>query len=81
MEWIDDRWHCNGKPIHAGTGMEVQWPDGTWQRVRIESARSGRVLLACFDYHGLGLSIRVVGNDDGSDMPLRWPLRSTAARN
>jgi hypothetical protein len=69
IEWIEDRWHLGGRPIHAGCGMEVCWPDGTWQHVRIESGDAGRKLFACFDYHGLGLSIRV----DDSDCQLRWP--------
>jgi hypothetical protein len=37
LKWIDDRWHCDGRPIHAGDGMEMQFPDGTWLHVRIES--------------------------------------------
>lgn len=67
LKWIDGRWNLDGRPIHAGTPMDVCWPDGTWQQVRIESADAGRKLLACFDYHGLDLSIRV------DDQHLRWP--------
>jgi hypothetical protein len=68
LQWIDDRWHLDGRPIHAGCGMEVQWPDGTRQHVRIESQDHGRRLYAHFDYHGVGLGIRV----DHGDYPLRW---------
>lgn len=68
LEWIDDRWHLKGRPIHAGCGMDVRWPDGTWERVRIESAAAGRKLFACFAYHGLDLSIRV----DDADCQFRW---------
>ena len=75
LEWIDSRWHLDGRPIQAGCGMEVQWPDGTWQHVRIESMNGGQRLNAHFDYHGLGLRVRVVqlgaSNDEG--LPLRWP--------
>lgn len=69
LTWIDDRWHLDGCGIHAGCLMEVRWPDGTWQVVRIESGDAGRKLFACFDYHGLALSIRV------NDCELRWPKR------
>jgi hypothetical protein len=68
LEWIDDRWHLDGRGIHAGCNMEVQWPDRTWEVVRIESADCGRRLYAHFDYHGQGLCVRV---DDG-DYTLRW---------
>jgi hypothetical protein len=72
LEWIDGRWHCDGDGIHAGVGMEVRWPDGTWQRVRIESGDSGRKLFANFDYHGMTLAVRV---DPEANDPreLRWP--------
>lgn len=33
LEWINDRWHCDGDGIHAGVGMEL----------RGLSARSARV--------------------------------------
>ena len=75
LEWIDARWHLDGKPIHAGCGMEVRWPDGTWQHVRIESGNHGHRLLACFDYHGLGMCVRV---DDSCECELRWPTGAVA---
>lgn len=69
LNLIEDRWHLNGCAIHAGCLMDVHWPDGTWQAVRVESGDAGRKLFACFDYHGLELSIRV------NDLDLRWPKR------
>lgn len=70
LEWVDDRWHLNGKAIHAGAGIEVQWPDGAWEVVRVESGDRGRKLYAMgISYHGVYLSIRI---DDGS-YRLRWP--------
>lgn len=71
LQWIDDRWHLNDRPIHAGCGMEVQWPDGTWQAVRIESEDCGRKLFAHFKYHGLDLCVRVAAPADAG-RPLRW---------
>lgn len=71
LQWLDNRWHLEGDGIHAGTSMELQWPDGTWQRVRIESQDCGRKLFAHFNYHGAGLSVRV--DPDAYDpRPLRW---------
>lgn len=71
LTWTNNRWHLRGDGIHAGTTMEVQWPDGTWQTVRIESADGGRKLFAHFDYHGLGLSVRV-DPEAYNPLPLRW---------
>jgi len=71
LEWIDNRWHLDGRGIHAGESLEVQWPDRTWQRVRIESAEAGRKLFAHFDYHGLGLCVRV-DPEAYEPLQLRW---------
>jgi hypothetical protein len=59
MSWTNNRWHLDGKPIHAGDGMQMRCPDGTWINVRIESANLGKSLFAHFDYHDIGLSLRV----------------------
>lgn len=68
LSWTNDRWHLNGRGIHAGDCLEIRWPDGTWGAVRIESSDRGRTLFAHFDYHGMPLCIRV---DDS--VSLRWP--------
>jgi hypothetical protein len=62
------RWHCDGKPIHAGANMELQFPDEEWVLVRIESHESGRILLAQVDFHCATL---VYGLTHKSR--LRWP--------
>ncbi len=72
LEWINDRWHLDGRPIHAGCGIEVRWPDGTWQPVRVESQDSGRRIYAHFDYHGFEMAVRLDGYNDGV-LKLRWP--------
>jgi hypothetical protein len=73
LEWLDGRWHLDGRGIHAGASLEFRWPDGTWERVRIESGDCGRKLYAHFDYHGLALRVRVVA-PDACDCELRWPI-------
>lgn len=70
-EWIDGRWHFDGKPIHAGDGMEIRWPDKTWEPVRIESADAGRILKAYFDHHGETLQVRVRDMDE-TYRDVRW---------
>lgn len=70
-DWIDGRWYFDGKPIHAGSGMEIQWADGFWMPVRIESADSGRKLFAHFRYHGEDLSVRV-RDFDNVQREVRW---------
>lgn len=72
LEWIDGRWHLDGDGIHAGVGMMVKWPDGAWERVRIESGDAGRKLFANFDYHGLTLCVRV-DPEAYSPLEMRWP--------
>ncbi len=52
LKWIEDRWHNNGVPIHAGTGWALLTPGGFWLIVRIESADGGRRLIAHHDIHG-----------------------------
>jgi hypothetical protein len=68
LSWIEDRWHLDDRPIHAGNVVEMRFPDGTWDAVRLESSDSGRRLFACFRYRGIDLSVRV----DQGDYELRW---------
>lgn len=42
------RWQCGDHGIHAGDAMEVEIAEGQWVSCRIESADSGRKLIACF---------------------------------
>lgn len=42
------RWQCGDRGIHAGDPMEVELAPGRWVPCRIESADSGRKLIACF---------------------------------
>jgi hypothetical protein len=71
--WTDDRWHLNGKPVHAGCGAEICWPDGTWEEVRLESANCGQNIYAHFSYHGLDLRVRVDCGGVNNDLHVRWP--------
>lgn len=74
LYWSDDRWHLSGKPIHAGAGMEIRWPDGTWERGRIESSNAGRKLFFHFDHHGETLVVLVCDLDrDLTQQTIRWP--------
>jgi len=76
LKWIDDRWHLDGEGIHAGERMEVCWPDGVWETVRIESGNCGRRLFAYFVYHSMSLCVKVADLDgNGEIRPLRWPKR------
>ena len=52
LTWIDDRWHLNGRPIHAGDCMELRGGGGKWIPVRIESSNRGRVLHAVVRVEG-----------------------------
>lgn len=69
LEWIDYRWHVDGQAIHAGNVMEIRWPDGVWEAVRIESRDSGATLVAYFEHHGEQCAIRI----DDRHHRLRWP--------
>lgn len=75
-DWIDGRWHLNGRPVHAGSHMELLFPDGTWQRVRIESREAGRVLVAYVFYHGEPLTL-----DIGCTRRLRWPTKGAMRKS
>lgn len=79
LEWIDGRYHVDGLPIHAGTVMEMRFPDYTWQCVRIESRKQGAELLAFWDYHGETVCCQV----DQRLHRLRWmsPTRSQGGVN
>ena len=69
LEWIDGRWHCDGRGIHAGEGMELLGYDRQWFRVRIESADQGRRLIAYLNVHGMDFRCHIDPDVDR----LRWP--------
>lgn len=49
MQWTDERWHVDGRGVHAGDMLELRCGDGRlwrWMPVRIESKDSGRELYA-----------------------------------
>ena len=69
LQWINNRWHLDGKGIHAGDGMEYRFPDGEWIGGRLESQDCGRVLLFYFSFHGMDLRLKVDPDHDD----LRWP--------
>jgi len=69
LSWIDDRWHLDERPIHAGACVEMRFPDGAWESVRLESADTGRLLFAHFSYRRLPLRVRL----SEGDYELRWP--------
>jgi len=68
LQWVDGRWHCAGRGIHAGDAMELLCPDRHWLPVQIESRDAGRRLIAYFTCHGLEIPWALVESD-----PLRWP--------
>jgi hypothetical protein len=74
LAWIDNRWHLEGKPIHAGAGVEIRWPDRTWESGRIESSHVGRKLWFHFDHRGENLVVLVCDLDrDLIQQTIRWP--------
>lgn len=75
LAWKDGRWHLDGRPIYAGNFMEICWPDGTWELVRIESGDGGHSLRAYFQHHGQTAS-HPVANRDAVLARLRWPSGS-----
>lgn len=79
LSWLDNRWHCDGAPIHAGYAMEVCWVDGTWEPVRIESADAGQRLYAHFEHHGECFYMRVDPNGE-NPRELRWPQETKRMR-
>lgn len=69
LTWVDDRWHVDGRGIHAGDAMELLTPRGGYKLVRIESADCGRRLFAYASIGGLDFVYTV---DTQSDV-FRWP--------
>lgn len=74
LAWTDNRWHLEGKPIHAGACVDIRWPDRTWERGRIESSHLGRKLWFHFEHHGEAVVIQVCDLDrDLIQQTIRWP--------
>jgi len=72
LTWDGDRWHCDGRAIHAGVLMELKGAYGgsSWFEVRIESRNRGKDLVAVAKIQGLDFTY---GIDPECDQ-LRWPV-------
>ena len=84
LNWIDDRWHCASRGIHAGVEMELcvtvarsYGPRASgpciqnhpvWLSVRIESKNGGRELYAHTNIGDLPFTRKIAYYDH-----LRWP--------
>jgi len=68
-EWIDNRWHLEGRGIHAGEHLQMQLDDG-WHDVRIESREVGEILDAYVTVSGRPFKTTLRVHDK-----LRWPKR------
>ncbi len=80
LSWIDNRWHLEGHPIHAGDSVDIRWPDRTWERGRIESSHAGRKLWFHFDHRGEAVVVPVCDLDrDLIQQTIRWPQTIAAA--
>jgi len=73
FEWDGDRWNLDGRGVHAGDGLELRFPDGTWLPVRIESADCGRKLYAYFEFHGMDLCLGIFDHEGYTRHDVRWP--------
>lgn len=69
LEWRDDRWHLDGRGVHAGEQLELRGYDGQWFAVRVETSDRGRRLMAIIKLHRVYFS-RVI---DPRVDNLRWP--------
>lgn len=84
LEWVDNRWHCAGRGIHAGDALELRAAEiqrfdsdgepmagepGPWVRVRVESSDAGRRLHAHKLVSGLAFKLEI-----GAAHELRWPV-------
>lgn len=69
LHWIEDRWHCDGRGIHAGSQMELRCDGGKWLTVRVESYNRGRGLSAFIAVHGRQFASTIEPEYD----QLRWP--------
>ena len=83
--WDGDRWHVEGKPVHAGDELEVlgveqnpadpDTPIRAWFKVRVESENRGGSLVAHLRHYGLIFRLRLtaIRRDPVVFHPLRWP--------
>lgn len=78
------RWHVEGRPVHAGNELEVRGVrridedlvEPHWFAVRVESEDQGRVLVAMLDHYGCYFRLRLAGFAATMPKvrhPLRWP--------
>lgn len=68
LQWIDDRWHCDGRGIHAGDRMELRCDGGKWLAVRVESCNRGSGLSAIIEVEGREFASTIEPEYDD----LRW---------
>jgi hypothetical protein len=59
LRWIEDCWQLDGRDIHTGDPVKMQFPDGIWIGGRIEFTGRGQTLLFYFDFHGMDFSCHV----------------------
>lgn len=76
LTWQDDRWHLDGRPIHAGTIMVLIGGGRSRNVIRIETTNRGRTLLAFKRFNGLDY-VHTIDCDivDGPGS-LEWPTSS-----
>lgn len=72
IEWINDRWHLDGRGIHAGDFLELKVDTG-WQTLRVESRDCGRKLDGYLYVNDGPPFIREI--DPDRDV-LRWTLQA-----
>lgn len=68
LQWTNDRWHCDGRGIHAGDTLELLCNNG-WLSVRVESRDCGRALVAYATIMGTEFARSIATGHD----TLRWP--------
>lgn len=77
LQWIDDRWHLANSGIHAGECLEIRWPDGTWEAVRIESGNRGQRLFAYASHCGQEFAVEVTPETGSAcHLQLRLPAKA-----
>jgi hypothetical protein len=75
LEFIGDRWHCDGLGIHAGDRMEMRFTENEWLPLLIEKGDHGRELFGRFNIRGAAFRRRI----DPKRHALRWPTSSALA--
>ncbi len=74
LEWIGDRWNCDGQSIQTGDRMEMRFTENEWLPVRIDSEDRGKKLFGFFNFRGQELRWRIHPGRHA----LRWPTRAVS---